>query len=266
MSDHLSLGARPAYRLLLTARKAEVAATRRRRWPVAAHPADEGITFYLTVHRDLLLAERCVRLIRQHYPGSPILMVSDGDDDPGYTQLGRRYALDYRPDRWLYGLPSRGALLLRMLRGFLQAPTPWLIKVDTDTLIHRRLRWLPVGMCVFGTLEQTTSSRHEPLDPPNVQGGCVGMTQAAATRLLESGALESPWLADPRATWASCLDMTERLASGLVSFDFMLRWACIQARVSIVEFPEVLSQWRGPVANARQRYALTHPHKDPGDA
>lgn len=228
--------------------------------PPAQHD-DACITFFLNVYRDYALARRCLLALRAHYPASRIVVVSDGDHEPRYLTLAAQLNLAYTEGERLYLLARRGALVDRMLDLFLVQPSACLIKLDTDTLVHRRFRWLPEGACVFGTLEHRTHKYGEPLQPPSVQGGCLGLTLAAARRLRESEVFGSPRLDDPRSTWARCRDMAERVAAGYVSFDFLVRYGCSELAIPAVEFDEVRSLWRGRVDNPGLRYAATHPHK-----
>ena len=223
--------------------------------------SDEDVTFFINVYRDYALARRCLRRIRTHYPASRIVVVSDGDHEPRYLGLAAELNLAYSEGERLYLVARGGALVQRMLDLFLAAPSAWLVKIDTDTLVHRRFRWLPAGDCVFGTLEHRTHKYAETLQPPNVQGGCLGLTLAAARRLRESGVFASPRLSDPQATWARCRDMAERSAAGYVSFDFLLRYGCGELAIPAVEFDEVRSLWRGRADNPGLKYAATHPHK-----
>jgi len=222
---------------------------------------DGDITFFLNVYRDFALARRCLRRLRVHYPRSRVLVVSDGDRDPRYRVLASELGLAYSEGERLYLRTCNGGLVQRMLDLFLAEPSACLIKLDTDTLVHRRFRWLPSGACVFGTLEHRTNKYGERLEPPNVQGGCLGLTLAAARRLSESAVFSSPRLSDPHETWARCRDMAERVAAGYVSFDFLVRYGCSELGIPAVEFDEVRSLWRGRVANPGLRYAATHPHK-----
>jgi len=224
-------------------------------------PAQEDITFFLNVYRDFALARRCLLRVRAHYPASRIVVVSDGDHDPRYLALAAELNLAYSVGERLYLLSRGGALVQRMLDLFLAHPSACLLKLDTDTLVHRRFRWLPAGDSVFGTLEHRTNKYGEPLQPPNVQGGCLGLTLAAARRLRESEVFASSRLNEPRSTWACCRDMAERVAAGYVSFDFLVRYGCSELAIPAVEFDEVRSLWRGRVDNPGLRYAATHPHK-----
>jgi len=228
---------------------------------VSDSPRDDQLCFYLNVHRDHDLAASCLRRLRRRYPAARVMVVSDGDDDPRYPLLARLHGAEYVRGERLYLLPCGGRLVQRMLDLFAEAPAEWLFKLDPDTRLHRRFRYAPSGCAVFGTLERVTAGFGEPLDPPNVQGGIVGLTRDAALRLRESGLLLSPELLDYRNTWACCTDMLRRAEGGFVSFDFVLRYACIRLGIPLLEYAEVHSVWRGGVRNRGRRFAATHPHK-----
>ena len=57
-----------------------------------------------------------------------------------------------------------------MLMIFFEQPTRYLLKIDPDTVIHRRFKYLPVRNGLFGTLQTQVES-------PSIQGGCMGFTQ-----------------------------------------------------------------------------------------
>jgi hypothetical protein len=188
-------------------------------------------------------------------------LVTDGDPDPRFEPLALAHGARLVRGERLYLLRHGGAIVQRMLELWARAPTPWLLRIDTDTLVRRPFQRLPRGLAAFGTLERRTQTHREPLDPPLVHGGCLGLTAAAAERLLASRVFRSPALADPLSTWADCRDARERASGGRVSFDFLVRWGCRQAGIPAVSHPEVRSVWRGLVLDPRGRYAVTHPHK-----
>jgi hypothetical protein len=222
---------------------------------------DEELTFLIQVHRDYRLARTSITDVRRVFPGVRLLLVSDGDDDPRWPVLAARARADYVRGDWLYGLEHGGRIVQRMLALHLERPTPWLIRIDTDTRVHRRFRWLPLGTCVFGTLERETYTHRQRLDPPCVQGGFLGFTVSAVERLSASRLYESHSLCDPSATWADTQDVMERASGGRVSFDHLVRYGCRELGVEMREFDEVRSVWRGRVRNDGLRYAVTHPHK-----
>jgi len=226
-----------------------------------AEPGDHQIAFFLQVYRDHDLAAACLRRLRRVYPSARVDVVSDGDDDPRYPALARRFGASFTRGERLYALACGGRLHQRMLDAFLAAPVPWLFKIDPDSALHRRFRHAPDACAVFGTLERRTEGSGTVLDPPSVQGGVVGFTLEAARRLRDSGIFLSRELLDPERSWACCPDMVRRAGLGLVSFDFILRWACMRLEVPMVDYDEVRSMWREEVRNPGLRYAATHPHK-----
>jgi hypothetical protein len=224
-------------------------------------PQDHEITFFMYTYRDYDLGRECLRRLRAHYPEARLIVRSDGHHEPRYSALARGLRFDYREGPRLFGVECGGALVQAMLDAYLDEPTAWLIRIDTDSRVHRRLRWLPEEDCVFGTLEHFSQVSREALDPPNVQGGCLGLTLGAARALRASRVFEDPALLDPRSTWAVCRDIVLRAESGLVSFDFLVRYGCMRVGVPVREHPEVRSVWRGNVDNRDSKYAITHPHK-----
>jgi hypothetical protein len=118
----------------------------------------------------------------------------------------------------------------------------------------RRFRDLPRTTCFFGTIQGGNPG-------PSLQGGCIGGTRDAARALVESALLLSPALIDPERTWARGNPfLIDRARVGLVSFDFLLAWACRQAGIPLVAHPEIRSEWKQPPLDP-SRYAITHPHK-----
>jgi hypothetical protein len=222
---------------------------------------DEDLTFCLQVFRDRRLATVCLAHLRRAYAGARVLLVSDGDDDPRWADLAARHGAQYVRGRRLYAAAEGGAIIARLLDLFLERPTPWLLRIDTDTRVERRFRRLPGGSCVFGTLERRTFTHGERLDPPVVQGGCIGFTLEAARRLHDAGVFRSPGLRDWAATWADTRDARERAQGGRVSFDHLVRWGCRTLGIEARAHDEVLCVWRGRVTNPGLRYAVTHPHK-----
>ena len=101
-------------------------------------------------------------------------------------------------------------------------------------------------------------------NPPrrsSLEGGCIGGARAAAAALLESGALRSPSLLDPAASWAGDdPQLAARAEAGLVSFSAVHAWACREAGIELRDHPEIRSEPRHPPEDP-WRWAFTHPHK-----
>ena len=224
--------------------------------------ADTDLTFLVHVCRDASDLPPCLDGIRTVYPDCRLLLVSDGDDDPNLPGLANRYGGELVLGERLFPSSNGGKIVQRFLNVFLQQPTDYLFKLDPDTRVHRRFRYLPTTRSVFGTLESVTSIGQVAIDPPNVQGGCMGFTRDAADSLAESGLLLSDELLNPQSTYADCPDMVWRAEDvGLVSIDFLTRWACTRLGIPLQEFPEVQSLYRGTIPANGGGFAITHPHK-----
>lgn len=227
------------------------------RMTVPTLPVDDAaLTFFMSVHRDHDLAVRCLRRLRQHYPQAAVIVRSDGDDDPRHHQLVEEFGVDYRLEPRLFPYQNGAALVARMFALYLEQPTPFLFKIDPDTVLHRRFRFLPAREGHFGTLQGEPDAR-------SVQGGCMGFTRAAAESFHSSGLLEDPRLADPvpheDVTGHWLLLAARARGSGLASFDWTLGWAASELGIPMFDFPEVRSVWKAPVDNADLEYAVTHP-------
>lgn len=224
--------------------------------------SDNDITFFLQVYHDYNDACRCVEQLRLHYQTSRVIIISDGDDDPRYRQLSQRFNAEYTAGERLYTVQNGGKMLQRMLNAFLERPCSYLIKIDTDTLVHRRFRYMPAGPAVFGALEWETSKSKTKLDFPNVQGGCLGFTLESAKQIADSGLLLSESMVDYRATYADNPDIIIRAERvGMISADFVIRYACRQLAIPTVQFDEVYSIYRGTIPPGGGGFAVTHPHK-----
>jgi len=223
---------------------------------------DPDVTFYLQAYRDIDQVEKCLTSIRCHFPSSRIILISDGDDDRNLRRLGFQTQCELTIGDRLYPVENGGKMIQRMLDAFLEFPTHCLIKIDTDSRVHRRFRYLPTGRAVCGTLEWQTAGSKTPLDFPNVQGGCMLFLREAAEEIARSGILLSDELLDYRATYADNPDILHRAEEfGLISMDFMTRYVCRRLQIPLVEFDEVYSVYRGTIPADGAGYAITHPHK-----
>jgi hypothetical protein len=223
---------------------------------------DSDVTFYLQVYRDFQDAVGCLDSLRRHYRSSRVIVMSDGDPDSRYSRFSQDYGVENLYGQRLYPAVHGGRMIQRMLTLFMQKPSAYFIKIDTDTRFHRRFRYLPGGPVLFGTLEWRTARFKRKLRPPNIQGGFIGFSRAAAVKLHDSRIFLAEALRDHRQTYADTLDIVRRVErQGLISMDHMLRWACKSLDIPMVGFNEVFSVWRGNIARDGQGYAATHPHK-----
>ena len=214
--------------------------------------SDTDLTFYLITYRDFERAVWCLDLVRIAYPNARIVIDVDGDRDPRWRDLEKMHRAEVHYGDRLFLLDKGGAIISRMLDHFLTDPEQrqWMFRIDTDTEIRRPFRRLPESN-YFGTYNGGM-----------VQGGCVGMTRLAAEILQTSRCLERRDLVYP-ATWQRGREIIahERVALGLLSFDWILAWAMEEVGITGDNFTEVQSNWRQPVAWDRD-VAVAHPCKD----
>jgi hypothetical protein len=217
---------------------------------------DDDLTFFALTYKNYDAAAECLRDVRTHYSASRVVLRSDGDGDPRLPVLAEHHNVEFRGESRLFGIENGGAVIERMLELFLEKPTRYLLKIDPDTVIHRRFRYLPVRDGLFGTLQGR-------LTHPSIQGGCMGLTHAAAEQILRSNMLRDSRLKEP-ARFVSDSPYFVRMADranrcGLASFDWMVPWVAHELGIPIYAFDEVNSGWKQPPPNHNQRYAVSHP-------
>jgi hypothetical protein len=223
---------------------------------------DDDLTFFALVYKNPDDTAECLRDLRKHYSTSRVILRSDGDSDPRFPILAKRNKVDFREELRLFGVENGGAVIERMLELFLEKPTRYLLKIDPDTVIHRRFQYLPVRSGLFGTLQGGPET-------PSIQGGCMGFTRDAAEQILQSRMLRDDRLRQP----AKSIDdspyfvrMTRRAERcGLASFDWIIAWIAIELGIPMYPFDEVNSSWLQAPQNPNPGYAVSHPRADSAD-
>jgi hypothetical protein len=217
---------------------------------------DNDLTFFALTYKNYDATAECLRDLRAHYSASRVILRSDGDPDPRLKILAEDYDADFREEPRLFGIENGGAVIERMLELFFEKPTRYLFKIDPDTVIHRRFRYLPTRNGLFGTLQGR-------LTHPSIQGGCLGLTRDAAEQILKSNMLRDSRLKEPEKFVSHSpyfVRMAHRASRcGLASFDWIVPWIARELRIPIFAFDEVNSGWKMPPPNASQRYAVSHP-------
>lgn len=217
---------------------------------------DEDLTFFALVYKDYGDATICLRDLRRQYPGSRVVLRSDGDQDARFPLLAQLHNAEFRGESRLFGIENGGAVIERMLILFLEKPSRYLFKIDPDTVIHRRFRYLPVRSGVFGTLQCEAET-------PSIQGGCLGFTRDTAEQILKSGMLRDHRLTEPAKYIKDSpyfFRMSDRADQcGLASFDWIVGWIARELGIAVYAFEEVNSGWQQPPPNPDNRYAVSHP-------
>jgi hypothetical protein len=218
--------------------------------------SDDDLTFFALVYQDYDATAACLRDLRKHYPSSRVILRSDGDPDPRFPLLASGHRVDFHGESRLFGIENGGAVIERMIELFLARPTRYLFKIDPDTLIHRRFKYLPVRSGVFGTLQCEEET-------PSVQGGCMGFSRDSADQILQSRMLTDVRLKEPAKFIADSpyfFRMADRAnRCGLASFDWIVPWVAGELGIPLYRFDEVNCGWQQPPPNPEGRYAVTHP-------
>ena len=221
---------------------------------------DPDVVFLMPVHRDAEVAFRALARVRRHWPGSRLVVLSDGDASFPGEEAERRFGAEYALGENLYGIEHGGRMVERLVELFLAAPGRWLVRLDSDARVDRRFAWLPTADGLHGRIGRRSGT---------VQGGAIVLTRGAAETLAARGVLRSPALLDPATTWgrySTGANLRRKLALGTVAYDKVLHWACREAGVAVRGFDEIHSLWHADpddpdVVNADRRRAIVHPDK-----
>ena len=158
-------------------------------------PQDRDLIFYLNAEgageRTRSITRRCLASLREHYPAAAVILVTDGDQDAAWTRLARRYAVRHVRGRRAGESPDPCWRVQRMLNLFVEQPTAFLIQLDAEQVVQRRLEQLPSGCCGFGALRWNSPVTGRPLGEPVLDGGCIGLTREAAEVLQNARLLMS---------------------------------------------------------------------------
>ncbi len=222
--------------------------------------------FYCQVYQDPERLVWCLGNLRRHYPDAQIYIISDGFGKTSYDVwqgICKKFRCMYFDKSRIKLLHYGGQMLQRNLSIFIDQCEEWgthLVKFDTDTWFRRPLKVWPTVDGAHGTVQYNSSV---PDRLRSLQGGCLIWTRAAVTKLLESKVLLNSKWADP-ATWHGDRGQTADYVArtGLISEDWLLGQACLEADVPMIQFDEVYSLWVGEIDNTDLHWAVTHPHKN----
>lgn len=218
---------------------------------------DAAIIFYMQTFEDQDYAFHRAVQLRTFYPEARLIVRSDGGGRGQYPW--KAVAAEFYEEARLFPVANGGRVVQRMLELYLLNPSAYLMKVDPDTVFHRRMRYLPTRNGLFGTVQGPRSCQ-------SIQGGFIGLTKMAALSILQSGLLLDTALQMPDPTRGEYMAHLRRRADriGLTSFDCVLGWAASILGLDIYDFPEVYCQWQCAPHNPGQKWAVTHPDPERG--
>lgn len=227
-------------------------------------PADRDIAWCIQLYQSHPAA--CLQHLRKHYPDSRVVLLVDGDQGnlARYAELAAGFRAEIVSGEHLMAFSSSHLYVERMLRQALRGNERFYFRIDPDTRIWRRFRWLPEPACAFGTLETVSEAFRDRIrHPPNIQGGCIGFTREVVEGVLASGVLSHQrCVVEARAGWVRCADCEHVAGRGSMLDDYVLSWAVDAAGFPLVQHPEIGSYWRNALPNDALTFAVTHPHKE----
>lgn len=210
---------------------------------------DEDVVFHLEVFDGYFdISNWFLENVRKAWPGSRVIVVSDGDKNPRYEEFRERYKAEVSYGEHLWGEGASGPLWERRFNAFLNGSGRWLLRMDSDAGVYRRLKRLPEGDCLFGTLFRLPGGRGF-----FAQGGAMGVTRGAAEKLMTSGALKSEKVANWNHLWRRQM---------MASDDRGIGEAARAVGIPTWNHPEFACSWKNRAANADLKYAIVHPCKN----
>jgi hypothetical protein len=227
-------------------------------------PPDTAIAWCIQLYQSH--PGNCLEHLRDSYPSSRVVLIVDGDTDnlTRYETVARKFRATVVRGEHLMQFTTSHQYVARLLQQAVEGPERYFFRIDPDTRIWRRFAWLPDLSCAFGTLETVTEHfRDRVRHPPNIQGGCLGLTRDVAAGILSSGVLSyDRCVSQARQGWVRSRDCEYVVSAGTMLDDFVLSWAVDAAGFPMFPHPEIASYWRNAPPNSELAYAVTHPHKD----
>ena len=215
--------------------------------------SDEDITFFIQTHNEGEYTFRAASRIRELYQNSRIIVRSDGISKCQFDWA--TIGVNYYNEQVLFRVEHGGAAIQRMMEIFLsKSPSNFLVKIDPDTLFHRRLSFLPESDGLFGTVQELDGCF-------SIQGGFIGLSKYAAQKIYDSQLMLRPELRNPDPNEGGYMAILYRRSQrvGLPSYDWSLGWAATRLGIDFFDFSEVCCTWKQPSENPHAKFAVTHP-------
>lgn len=137
-----------------------------------------NLCFIVNFYNEIHIIERCLSSIRCHYPNSELILISDGNNDPELKNIAERCSARLVLDVRLKTLRHGGRWVHRYCNEFYKGISDLLIKVDPDSIMHRKFTEIPASD-YFG-----------PLVPgwpfPLINGSCKGFSRKLASLIVEN--------------------------------------------------------------------------------
>lgn len=219
------------------------------------------LAFYFSIYQDELLAVRLVSQLREFYPSSQVVAITDGPsrNDRAKKYLSANATLVETKER--LKTPGYGGLFtdrnLNILTTELDTDTDLVFKLDPDSYVWRKFNYFPNAHWFGGTFVDTVFNN------PCCAGGCWGMRYGAVLQLYESGLLTHDILKGisyDRYTKARNKkgDLHHKMKQ-VTREDVLVGWAMSQLEIVPCAWDEVYLRQSGEVTQAPTPVAVTHP-------
>jgi hypothetical protein len=214
---------------------------------------DADLCFSLRTYKDADRLFLCLDNLRKHYPRARVIVISDGDPDIKKTDL-LEYKVEFHHGEHLYYPGAGGKIIQRMIELFLfrnNCSQKFLMKIDTDTTIHRRFKWIPDGYGMCGTLQNDGWIN-------SIQGGFIGLDFHVVADIYRSGLCAWPGLEDYALTYALS-PFIQNYCKTRLGEDWIFGYIAARLGIPLFGFEEVCCQWLDIPENHDTIYAVTHP-------
>lgn len=220
---------------------------------------EKEITFYFSVYNEFDLAIRLLNQIRFFYPHNQIICVTDGTTDLKFESLCKDSNVKYFVGRRLFPQRFGAAWSTRMLLSYLSnSPSKYLVKLDPDSFLNRKFRYLP-NTDLAGTLCSE-------LGMSFIQGGCIFYKREACEQILDSSLLNAArYQTDPRFGYQRFCRLyktrtEDKSDEWFTAEDKIMSDAAQKLKLTLGNWSEVLCRFRGYCPNG-EKYAVIHPVK-----
>jgi hypothetical protein len=203
-----------------------------------------NLCFLLSTYKEVELALWTLSNIRKHHLDSQIISLSDGVDYSSHLGFFLENRVLYKELPHLKTIASGGLWVERYLSFYLEhSSSPYLIKLDPDTGVHRSIAYIPEEADVFGSYANGY-----------LDSNSCGFTREAVITIVNSGLLR-----EAKYNEKNLYTYRDRYKRIRPSTDRALYEVIRDLNLTLVKWGEArsTSSYR---TNPNKSYALTHPN------
>ena len=216
---------------------------------------NKDIQFILTLasHEPLEIVEKCITSIKDHYTGSPVITIADGEIAKEVVDFCRTNTYFFQSENLKMRQRDLGAAWWE--RFFLMSrifKTKWVVKIDADTLVHGKITHFPKA-AMFGTLSQQGQVNE------HVIGGFQFILSDAIKLMLESGLCKCDEL--KKEKWMEGRVEKDYIDRGELSTDHSLIYMLRKLRLTWASHNEIcITPFEFDLSKRQNWMMATHKH------